>query len=212
MSAPSGEASATVLADSMSPTVAVTSPLDGATVSGVVVVSADGSDDVGVLGVQFLLDGTNLGAEDTTPPYSVSWLTTSAANVAVPNNLTATGTIGAATLSWIASSDNMGVTNYNVHRSLTSGFTPSSSNRVAQPTSTTFTDSGLTAGVYFYLLTAEDGAGNVSAPSGEASATVLADSTSPTVAVTSPLDAATVSGVVVVSADGSDDVGASLTI
>ncbi len=38
-----------------------------------------GSDNVGVVGVQFLLDGANLGAEDTTSPYSVSWNTATAA-------------------------------------------------------------------------------------------------------------------------------------
>ena len=43
----------------------------GATVSGTAVtVSATASDNVGVAGVQFKLDGANLGAEDTTAPYS----------------------------------------------------------------------------------------------------------------------------------------------
>ena len=32
------------------------------------------------MGVQFRLDGANLGAEDTTSPYSVSWNTTTVAN------------------------------------------------------------------------------------------------------------------------------------
>src|SRR5207247_605507 len=36
------------------------------------------SDNVGVVGVQFKLDGTNLGAENTTAPYVVSWNTTTA--------------------------------------------------------------------------------------------------------------------------------------
>src|SRR5207302_341109 len=48
----------------------------GATIS----VTASASDNVGVVGVQFLLDGANLGAEDTTAPYSVSWNTTTASN------------------------------------------------------------------------------------------------------------------------------------
>jgi len=43
-------------------------------------VSATASDNVGVAGVQFKLDGANLGTEDTSSPYSVSWTTTSAAN------------------------------------------------------------------------------------------------------------------------------------
>src|SRR5207249_6175884 len=33
-----------------------------------------------VVGVQFRLDGANLGVEDTTAPYSVSWNTTTASN------------------------------------------------------------------------------------------------------------------------------------
>jgi hypothetical protein len=36
-------------------------------------------DDVGVAGVQFLLNGAPLGAEDTTAPYEVSWDSASAA-------------------------------------------------------------------------------------------------------------------------------------
>ena len=62
------------------PAVSVTSPAGGATVSGTVTVTANASDNVGVAGVQFLLDGANLGAEDTTAPYSVSWNTATAAN------------------------------------------------------------------------------------------------------------------------------------
>jgi hypothetical protein len=49
-------------------------------VAGTVTVSASASDSVGVVGVQFRLDGTNLGAEVASPPYSVSWDTTTAAN------------------------------------------------------------------------------------------------------------------------------------
>jgi hypothetical protein len=45
-----------------------------------VTVSANASDNVGVTGVQFLLDGAALGAPDTTAPYSIVWDTTTAAN------------------------------------------------------------------------------------------------------------------------------------
>src|SRR5437773_12490385 len=55
-------------------------PGGGATVSGTTAVSASASDNVGVVGVQFLLDGAALGAEDTTSPYSVSWSTTNSSN------------------------------------------------------------------------------------------------------------------------------------
>ena len=61
--------------DTTAPTVSITAPANGATVSGTVTVSATASDNVGVVGVQFLLDGANLGAEDTSSPYSISWNT-----------------------------------------------------------------------------------------------------------------------------------------
>jgi hypothetical protein len=41
-----------------------------------VTVSASASDNVGVAGVQFKLDGSNLGNEDTSAPYTISWDTT----------------------------------------------------------------------------------------------------------------------------------------
>jgi sugar lactone lactonase YvrE len=65
--------------DTTAPTVAMTAPASGATVTGTITVSANASDNVGVTGVQFQLDGAALGADDTTAPYSVAWNTTSAA-------------------------------------------------------------------------------------------------------------------------------------
>ncbi len=35
--------------------------------------SADATDDVGVIGVQFLLDGAPVGAEVTAAPYFINW-------------------------------------------------------------------------------------------------------------------------------------------
>jgi hypothetical protein len=67
-------------ADTTPPTVAITSPAGGATVGGTVTVSASASDDVGVAGVQFRLDGANLGAEDTSSPYSAAWDTRAFSN------------------------------------------------------------------------------------------------------------------------------------
>jgi len=61
------------------PSVKLTSPAPGATVFNQVSVSAAASDNVGISGVQFLLDGVALGAEVTASPYSVAWDTTSAA-------------------------------------------------------------------------------------------------------------------------------------
>ena len=68
-------------ADTTAPSVSVSAPSNGLTVSGSAVsVSATATDNVGVAGVQFKLDGVNLGSEDTTSPYSISWNTTTASN------------------------------------------------------------------------------------------------------------------------------------
>ncbi len=66
--------------DTQAPTVSLSAPASGATVSGSVSVSANASDNAGVVGVQFRLDGNTLGAEDTTSSYSVSWTTTGTSN------------------------------------------------------------------------------------------------------------------------------------
>src|SRR5437667_2242271 len=62
--------------------VTITSPQSGSTVSGSIPVSASvtiiGS--LTVAGVQFKLDGANLGAEDTSAPYSITWNTATAGN------------------------------------------------------------------------------------------------------------------------------------
>jgi chitodextrinase len=71
------------VADQTAPTVSLTAPGANSFVAGsAVAVSASASDNVGVVGVQFKLDGANLGAEDTTAPYAVNWDTTGATNAA----------------------------------------------------------------------------------------------------------------------------------
>jgi hypothetical protein len=59
--------------DSQAPTVSLTAPTNGATVSGSLSVTASGSDNVAVVGVQFKVDGVNFGTEDTSSPYSRTW-------------------------------------------------------------------------------------------------------------------------------------------
>ena len=66
--------------DTTPPTVSITAPAGGATIDGSANVSATASDNVGVVGVQFRLDGVNLGAEDTSAPYCVPWNSASASN------------------------------------------------------------------------------------------------------------------------------------
>ena len=77
----SNQASATVTSgDTTAPTVSITAPAGGATVSGTVTVTANAADNVGVAGVQFKLDGAKLGPEDTSAPYTMTWDTTSVDN------------------------------------------------------------------------------------------------------------------------------------
>lgn len=124
-----------------------------------------------------------------------------------PPTLSATGGIGVASLSWGASTDNVGVTGYTVYRSTVSGFVPSSSNLIGSTGAgtTTYTDN-LPAGSYYYLVIAKDAAGNLSGPSPQASAVVMADSIAPTVSLTAPVGGATISGSVTISANAADNV------
>jgi len=66
--------------DTTAPSVVLTTPTIGQTISGNVTVTANASDNTGVVGVQFKLDGINLGAEDLTSPYSVVFNTGQSTN------------------------------------------------------------------------------------------------------------------------------------
>ena len=71
-----------VAADTTAPAVSMTAPANGASVNGTVTVTANATDNVGVTGVQFKLDGANLGSVVTGagPAFSYSWNTATAAN------------------------------------------------------------------------------------------------------------------------------------
>ncbi|HZE80756.1 MAG TPA: Ig-like domain-containing protein, partial [Candidatus Polarisedimenticolia bacterium] len=191
------------IADTTPPTVSITAPASGATVSGTVSVTANASDNVGVASVQFQLDGANLGALDTASPYSVSWNTTTATNgshtltaiakdaagnsttstavtvtvnnvadttaPSVPAGLSATAISSSQiNLSWTASTDNVGVTGYNIYRAGV---------KIGTAPSTAYQDAGLNASTsYSYNVSAFDAAGNTSAQSAGASATTQAAS------------------------------------
>jgi subtilisin family serine protease len=73
--------------DTAPPSVSITSPSGGSSVSGTISVQGSASDNVGVTSVSLSIDGVALGS-DTTVPYSFSWNTTTVANGS--HNLTAT--------------------------------------------------------------------------------------------------------------------------
>jgi bacillolysin len=87
-----------------------------------------------------------------------------------PASLAASGTTSSSTnLSWTASTDNVGVTGYNVYNGATLATTV---------TGTTATVSGLTASTaYTFTVKAKDAAGNLSAASNSVNVTTLAGST-----------------------------------
>jgi len=121
----------------------------------------------------------NVGSgSDTTPP-------------SVPGNLTATATSTTQiSLTWSASTDNVGVTGYRVERCQGAGC--SNFAQVATPTGTSFGDSGLIPGTaYQYRVRAADAAGNLSAYSTVATATTQPDTTPPTLTSQSPAPGAT---------------------
>ena len=66
--------------DTTAPTVSLTAPASGSTVSGTTTINATASDNVAVANVQFKLDGANLGSADTASPYSFSWNTVGVSN------------------------------------------------------------------------------------------------------------------------------------
>ena len=63
--------------DTSPPVVSVHAPANNAA-SGIVTISANAADNVGVASVQFTLNGVNLGAPDTVAPYAINWSTAGA--------------------------------------------------------------------------------------------------------------------------------------
>lgn len=138
-------AATTTASDTQAPSVAITAPTGGASVSGVVAVNVSASDNVGVTRVELRVNG-NTVATDTSSPFAFSWDSRTVAN-------------GSASL----------------------------------------------------VAYAFDAAGNSKASSAVSvgvSNAVVADTTAPTVLITSPTASAQVSGTVSVNVSASDNAGA----
>jgi hypothetical protein len=80
------------------PTVSISSPSNGATVSNTITVSANASDDNGVSKVEFFRNNTLIGT-DTSSPYSISWNTTTVSNADYILTARATDSTGQTTTS-----------------------------------------------------------------------------------------------------------------
>src|SRR5216684_799029 len=219
------------------PTVSITSPTNGATVSGTISVVASASSSVGIASVQFLVDGANFGAPATTSPYTVSLNTTTLSNGNHTLAATAKDTAGnSATSAAITvtvsntppppptvsiTSPTNGATvsgTISVVASASSSvgiasvqFLVDGANFGAPATTSPYTVSlnttTLSNGNHTLAATAKDTAGN-SATS--AAITVTVSNTPPpppTVSITSPTNGATVSGTISVVASASSSVG-----
>ncbi|WP_193598113.1 LamG-like jellyroll fold domain-containing protein [Microbacterium sp. YJN-G] len=121
----------------------------------------------------------------------------------VPSGVGASVDGSSVMVSWSASSDDVGVVGYQVHRGSSAGFVVSAGSKVADVTSTSFTDAGRPAGTWYYRVVAVDAAGNESAASAEVSGTVAGSSEPVTVSVPVVEDAM-VFGVAAGSNYGSD--------
>jgi peptidoglycan/xylan/chitin deacetylase (PgdA/CDA1 family) len=82
-----------------SPVVTITAPTANATVSNTTDITASASDTSGIVGVQFKVDGTNIGTEITAAPYQLSWNTASLSNGQHTITATARNTQGISTQS-----------------------------------------------------------------------------------------------------------------
>lgn len=77
-------------------------------------------------------------------------------------------------ISWTANTDT-DLSYYNVYRSTSTGFSQSTTNKIASPTSPSFVDTGLASSTaYYYLVTAVDTSGNEGLASIETSGTTMA--------------------------------------
>jgi len=228
----------TVSNDKTAPTVSISAPTSGSTVTGTRTVNASASDNVGVIGVQFQLDGVSLGAEDTAAPYSISWDTATASNGSHTLTAVARDAAGNRTTS---GPDTVTVFNDTTAPTVTisspvAGATvagtitvsASASDNVgvvgvqfqldgaslgtedtAAPYSIAWDTTSVANGSHTLTARARDAAGNL-ATSTAVVVTVSNDTTPPTVAITSPSDGMTVSGAITVTASATDAGGVTL--
>jgi uncharacterized protein (TIGR03118 family) len=88
--------------DAVAPTVSITAPANGATVTGTVTLTANANDNVSVASVEFFANTTSLGRV-TTPPFNFSWNTATGSNGAIALTAVATDPAGNSTTSTIVS-------------------------------------------------------------------------------------------------------------
>jgi hypothetical protein len=219
--------------DTKAPSVSMTAPADGATVSGTVTLSATASDNRGVAGVQFLIDEVALGPEATSEPYAMSWdsttassgshtlsarardaagnvATSAAVSVAVDNmppTISMTAPVNGATVSGITTVSATASDNIAVVgvQFLLDGVALGAEDTTA-PFSISWDSATASSGSHTLSAQARDAAGNVTT-SASTMVSVTSDNAAPTISMTAPVNGTTVSGTVTLSATASDNIG-----
>lgn len=225
---------ATFSSDTTPPTVAITSPTANATVGGSVIITADAADNQSLVGVQFKVDGANVGGVDTSAPYTATWETaslldgprilTAVATDAAGNSATSapvtvsTNNPSKLALTSPTAGESIAGTSFtatytrsgdwangqHVHFRLDGGATKMDLNSDGDQ-SYTFIDVPGGAHTLEYIVA---DAGHVELPGSGGTVnftTTAPDTTPPTVALTAPSDGSTVQNTVTASADAADE-------
>ncbi|HEY6214888.1 MAG TPA: N,N-dimethylformamidase beta subunit family domain-containing protein [Vicinamibacterales bacterium] len=137
--------------DTVPPTVAITSPANGSNVTGSVTVNASASDNAAVAGVQFAVDGVNVGSEATASPYSVTWNSMGVVNGAHSLTATARDSSGNRTTSAPISVNVANVDNTPPTVSVTSPGPNATVAGSAVTVTAAASDNGFVAGVQFFV-------------------------------------------------------------
>ncbi len=221
--------------DTTPPTVSISYPGSGATVSGTVSVQASASDNVGVASVSLSVDGSIL-ATDTASPFSFSWNTASLINgthtlTATAKDAAGNSATSAALTVMVSNSDTtpptVGITSPGAGATVsgTISVQVSASDNVgvasvslsidgvilgtdtSAPYTFSWNTSSAANGSHTVSATATDAAGNTATTSILVQVqNAVADTTPPTISINSPVSGATVSGNVSVTVSASDNV------
>lgn len=222
------------IGDVTPPTVAISTPTDGSTVNGVIQVSANASDNVTVLKVQFFIDGVMVATMTGTSPYSGNYNTallsdgshtimakafdgagntaTNSVTINVANSDTTPPTVSidtptaGSTLAGLVPMKVTAADNVAVAKVWFMADGVVFSTKTTSPYTETLNTTRVPDGPHTLTARAFDFSGN----SSSVTISVIvsnADNTPPTVSLTAPANNATVSGQVTVSANASDNIG-----
>ena len=221
------------VADTVLPTISLSSPTGGGSLFGSVLISASASDNVAVASVRFVLDGNPLGPEITAAPFERTWSTTAVANgnhtltaiardrsgnestsvvnVTVANDtsaptVTLLGPQEGASLSGTVTLTAAAADDLEVRGvRFTVDGAPLGVEDTAAPYEASWTTTSGANGTHVIAAVARDGAGHETTTS--ATVTVGNDLAAPTVTLTSPTAGAMLSGTVPLTAAANDDIG-----